>query len=112
MSDDKKKQEKKEKSKPPKKFTAFVSRFPELGSAWELMQNAEKQGPFDERTQRLIKLAIAIGAQKEGATHSCVRKGLAAGLTAEEMEQIVALAASTLGMPAAVAAYGWIQDEL
>lgn len=110
MGDDKK--QKKSESKPPKKYTAFVSRYPELGQAWELMQQAEQQGPLDERTQRLIKLAIAIGSQKEGATHSCVRKGLSVGLSVEEMEQVVALAASTLGMPAAVAAFGWIQDEL
>lgn len=30
----------------------------------------------------------------------------------EELEQVVALAAGTLGMPATVAAFTWINDEL
>ena len=40
------------------------------------------------------------------------RKALALGVTQEEMEQTVALAASTLGMPSTVAAFCWVRDEL
>ena len=57
-----------------------------------------------------MKLGIAIGARQEGAVHSSVRKALALGITPEELEQVVALAAGTLGMPATVAAYCWVRD--
>lgn len=95
---------------PPKKYRAFISRYPKLGAAWDLLHEAEGEGPLDKKTQRLLKLAIAIGAFKEGATHAAARKALHAGASVAEMEQVVALAAATLGLPAAVAAHGWIHD--
>lgn len=94
----------------PKKYRQFIERFPKLGEAWELLHEAEAQGPLDARTRRLLKLALAIGALKEGAVHAAVRKGLEEGVPVAEMEQVVALAASTLGLPSAVAAHTWIRD--
>jgi alkylhydroperoxidase/carboxymuconolactone decarboxylase family protein YurZ len=99
-------------SEPPKKYSAFIERFPKLGEAWEAIHAAEAEGPLDPRTIRLVKLAVAIGAFKEGATHAAARKAVKAGATAQELQQVVVLAAATLGMPAAVAAYGWVQDVL
>ena len=95
---------------PPKKYRLFIQRYPRLGEAWDLLHEAEKQGPLDLRTQRLVKLAVAIGASKEGAVHASARKALNAGVPLEELEQVVALAAATLGLPSVVAAYTWIQD--
>ncbi|MGB6337719.1 MAG: hypothetical protein WBG96_19095, partial [Thermoanaerobaculia bacterium] len=59
---------------------------------------------------RLIKLGIAVGALRQGAVHASVRKGLALGISPQEVEQVVALAAGTIGMPATVAAYSWILE--
>lgn len=98
--------------KPPTKYERFTARFPKLGTAWEALALAGREGPLDERAARLIKLALAIGAQHEGAVHASVRKGMALGITREEMEQVVALAAGTIGMPRTVAAWTWINDEL
>jgi hypothetical protein len=39
-----------------------------------------------------------------------VRKGLEMGIGREEMEQVVAIAAGTLGLPATAAAFSWIRD--
>ena len=99
-------------SAPPKKYTEFIQRFPKLGEAWDCIHEAEAVGPLDSRSARLIKLAVAIGALKEGAVHASVRKALKAGASAEELHQVVALAAATLGMPGTVAAYSWVQDVL
>ncbi len=77
-----------------------------------MIAEAGKQGPLDERTIRLLKLALAIGALREGAVHANVRKALAAGISAEEIEQVIALAAGTLGLSATVAAYSWVRDYL
>ena len=97
---------------PPKAFTAFSQRFPKAAAAWNLLSEAGRSGPLDEKTCRLIKLAIAIAARSQGATHSGVRKSIAAGATADEIYQVVALAASTVGLPNAVAAFTWVGEEL
>lgn len=98
--------------KPPKTYEAFVKRYPKLAEAWEKIGEAGRDGPLDDKAARLIKLAIAIGAMREGAVHSGVRKALAAGIPVEEIEQIAALAAGTLGMPSTVAVFSWIRDEI
>ncbi len=99
-------------NEPPRKYTAFRNAFPKLGEAWDCIHQAEAVGPLDEKSSRLIKLAVAIGALKEGAVHASVRKALLAGVTPGEIYQVVALGASTLGMPSTVAAYTWVQDVL
>ena len=96
--------------KPPKTYRKFVENYPKLGQAWDLIAEAGKEGPLDERTCRLIKLGIAIGAMREGAVHSGVRKAVGMGISSEELEQVVALAAGTLGLPSTVAAFSWVRD--
>jgi alkylhydroperoxidase/carboxymuconolactone decarboxylase family protein YurZ len=98
--------------KPPPTYEAFVRRFPRLGQAWQTIAEAGREGPLDEKTARLVKLGIAIGALREGSVHASVRKARALGITAEEIDQVVALAAGTLGMPAVVAAHCWVEEEL
>ena len=95
---------------PPRTHHDFAAAFPEVAQAWETIGSAGKDGPLDEKTCRLVKLALAIGAQQEGAVHASVRKGLAMGIGRKELEQVVALAAGTLGFPQTVAAYTWIMD--
>jgi len=65
----------------------------------DLIHAAGEDGPLDDRTVRLVKLGIATGAMREGAIHSSVRKALAQGITPAEIEQVIGLAAGTLGMP-------------
>lgn len=101
-----------QETKAPKAYDAFRKRYPKLGEAWDCTRAAEAQGPLDERTRRLLKLAVAIGARREGAVHSAVRKAVAAGVSRREIEQVVALAASTLGFPATVATDTWVQEQL
>ena len=98
-------------STPPALHQQFVRRFPRLGEAWDLVNEEGGDGPLDAKTQRLLKLAIAIGALREGAVHSGVRKARDAGASTAEMEQVVALAASTIGLPSAVAAWSWVKEE-
>jgi alkylhydroperoxidase/carboxymuconolactone decarboxylase family protein YurZ len=77
-----------------------------------LGQAAAAAGPLDERTQRLVKLGIAIGALAEGAVRSNARRALEAGASREEILQVAALTISTRGFPAAVAAFSWIEEVL
>ena len=69
-------------------------------------------GPLDSKTQRLLKLAIAVGGSREGAVRSHTRRGLKAGLTPEELEQTALLGITTVGWPAAFAARCWIEEEI
>ncbi len=96
----------------PKTYASFVEEFPKLGEAWEAMRVAEEAGPFGARELRLLKLAVAIGAGKQGSVHSSVRKAKGAGCSDAEIRHVVALAASTIGLPPAVAAYSWVIEEL
>ena len=98
-------------SRPPPAHQQFVRRFPRLGKAWDLVNEEGGAGPLDAKSQRLLKLAIAIGAMREGAVHSGVRKARDAGASLAEMEQVVALAASTIGFPASVAVWTWVGEE-
>src|SRR3712207_6283512 len=97
-------------SPPPDTHQEFARRYPELAEAWRLTHEAGTRGPLDEKAQRLVKLAAALGALREGAVHADVRKALAAGATRAEVEQVVALAAGTIGFPAAVAVFTWVRD--
>ena len=97
---------------PPRAYTEFIERYPGLERAWREINSAGSEGPIDTRAQRLLKLAISIGAMREGAVRSSVRKAMAMGIPREEIEQVVALAAGTLGMPSTVAVFTWCQSVL
>jgi alkylhydroperoxidase/carboxymuconolactone decarboxylase family protein YurZ len=73
---------------------------------------AAKAGPLDEQQERLVKLAIAIGAGLQGAVHSHVRRGRDAGLTSEQLMHVGILAVTTVGWPSAIAALSWIDEAL
>lgn len=100
------------KSRPPAAYEAFIQRYPKLGEAWQATRDAERAGPLDARAQRLVKLAVACGAMREGAVHSAARKALEAGATREELQQVVALCAAVIGLPSTVAVDSWVQETL
>lgn len=76
----------------------------------DLGEQASKAGPLDARTRRLIHLALALGVGSEGAVHSHARRGLAEGLSADELEHAAWLAVTTLGWPQAIKGLTWIRD--
>ena len=91
---------------------AFTRRYPKIGKAWDLLGEAGSTGPLDLKMARLVKLGIHIALRSEGGTHSAVRKALMAGARPEEIYQVVARAAGALGLPRAVAAFTWVEEEL
>jgi alkylhydroperoxidase/carboxymuconolactone decarboxylase family protein YurZ len=94
----------------PHAYQDFIQRYPRLAKAWEMSAQAGQEGPLDAKTQRFIKLAIAIGALREGAIRANVRKALAMGISKAEIEQVIALATGTVGFPGTVAVFTWIND--
>jgi alkylhydroperoxidase/carboxymuconolactone decarboxylase family protein YurZ len=84
---------------------------PELWRAFQALGKATgAAGPLSEREQRLVNLALAIGGDSEGATHSHARRGQAEGLSGEDMEHVAFLAITTLGWPRAIRGLTWIRD--
>ncbi len=97
----------------PAVVEAFAAEYPEVWEAYNRLGEATTQaGPLDDKTRRLVKLAAAIGAQRQGAVHSHTRRALAAGCTPEELVHVGILAIPTLGWPAAFAAICWIKDTI
>lgn len=95
----------------PEVVAEFAQRYPEVWAAYNQLGSASaKAGPLEEKTQRLVKLAIAIGAQRQGAVHSHTKRALKAGCSPEELVQVGILAVTTIGWPGAFAAICWIND--
>ena len=70
----------------PNVYLRFRDGFPGVAKALDgLGEAVDAAGPLDERTARLVKLGLAIGAAAEGSVRSNVRKALAAGATPEEI---------------------------
>jgi len=90
----------------------FRLQYPKVWSAFaKLAEECHEEGPLDDKSRRLVKLALAIGAGLEGAAHSAVRHARESGLTNEELDHVAVLAITTLGYPSAMRAMSWIRDQ-
>lgn len=102
------------KSKPPAlpHFAGGVAeRHPDLWKAYQLLGKAASEcGPLNAREQRLVKLALAIGAGSEGSCHSHTRRALAEKLPADALEHVALLAITSLGWAKAMRGLAWIED--
>ena len=97
----------------PPVLEEFAAQYPEVWEAYNgLGEATAAAGPLEEKTQRLLKLAIAIGAQRQGAVNSHTRRALAAGCTPEEIVHVGILAIPSIGWSSAFAAICWIRETL
>lgn len=101
------------KNHPPTRFQQFGKKYPAVMRAYESLGEATAQaGPLDDKSRALVKLAIAVGAWREGAVHSHTRRALDAGCAPDEIRHVILLAATTLGFPSMMAALTWVEDVL
>ena len=97
----------------PTVYLGFRAAIPKLAVALdELGRSTEQAGPLDARTQRLVKVALAVGSLAEGAVRSNAVQALAAGDTAAEIRHVALLAITTCGFPTAIAGLGWLDEVL
>jgi AhpD family alkylhydroperoxidase len=97
----------------PQPYQDFTKQYPKIAEAYEALGSATHEaGPLDDRTRRLIKLAIAVGGRLEGAVRAHARQAKAAGVSDEEIDHVVLLAMTTIGLPSTVAARTWVMDAL
>ncbi len=98
-------------SRKPKFYQSVAASHPEIFDTIETLGIAlRRAGPLDARTAHLLKLAAAAAVRSEGAVHSHVRRALAAGVTAEEIEHALFLLIPTIGLPQVIAALSWARD--
>ncbi len=86
----------------------MATRHDQLAAGWAELARAGRSGPFDERTCRLLELAVAIGARDREAVRAAHARLAELVVFPEEIEQLIALAAAAIGKPATLATYGWI----
>jgi alkylhydroperoxidase/carboxymuconolactone decarboxylase family protein YurZ len=98
--------------KPSSSADRILRSHPEVWQRFTALADAcHAAGPLDDKTRRLVKLALAVAAGTEGGTHSAVRHAAEAGITMAEMEHVAILGITTLGFPAAGRAIAWIHDS-
>jgi alkylhydroperoxidase/carboxymuconolactone decarboxylase family protein YurZ len=98
---------------PPSGAGRLETDYPEVWKNYTALgKSVAEAGELDARTRRLLKIALAIGAASEGAVHSHVRQARDEGILAADIRQVALLAITTLGFPAAMAAYSWVNDIL
>ena len=99
------------KEKLPEFLEGVIKQYPEVWKAYQDFGEAcSDAGPLDEKTVRLVKLALAVGAKSEGAVHSHTRRALKQGISPEELRQVALLAVTSIGWSPSMAALSWIQD--
>lgn len=98
-------------TKLPPSVEKFEDSYPAVWHAFmQLGDECHQAGPLDEKTRRLVKVALALAAGLEGGTHSAVRNAKTAGVTLDEIKHVAVLSISTLGFPAAMRGLAWIGD--
>jgi alkylhydroperoxidase/carboxymuconolactone decarboxylase family protein YurZ len=101
------------KGEVPGRFLKFKGDYPDVFGAYDQLGNAAgTAGPLDAKTVELVRLAIVVGAQLQGAVHSHTRRALEAGVSPAEIRHAVLLAVTSLGFPSMMSALSWVNDVL
>ena len=97
----------------PARFIQVRKKYPKVFQAYDALGVATAEaGPLTGHVRALVKLAIAVGGQMEGAVHSHTRRALEAGCTAKEIRHVVLLGTTTLGFPTMMKTLSWVDDVL
>jgi alkylhydroperoxidase/carboxymuconolactone decarboxylase family protein YurZ len=97
----------------PRFLQRVIDRYPEIWKRYgDLKEEISSIDALDSRTQAVLKLAIAIGAGREGAVHSHTRRCVREGVSTEELFHTALLAITTIGWSGGIRALSWINDEV
>ena len=97
----------------PKPYVDFGERYPEILKLFEeIGRQCAGAGPLGGREKRLVKLGMAMATGSRGGIKSQTRRALADGFSADEVRHSALLSLPTIGFPAMIAAFGWIEEAL
>lgn len=97
----------------PEIYQRFERQYPQVLDAFkELTEREHAAGPLSERDRRLVKLGMAIGMASRGGVKSAVRHAVQSGISPDDVRHAVVLSISTIGFPAAVASFRWVEEAL
>lgn len=97
----------------PRPVERFAQAYPGVWESFnQLGERCHDASGLDERTRRLLKLALTVGAGLEGGAHSAIRNALDAGAQPQEVRGVALLAITTIGFPGSIRAMTWIEDGL
>ena len=95
----------------PRIYEDFRRDYPDVAAAYDaLSEKVHEVGSLDQRTRRLVKLSVAVGAEAEGAVRSHTRKALSEGISRQDIEHAILLSLTTAGFPTMVAALKWARE--
>jgi hypothetical protein len=97
----------------PQVFERFGADYPAVMEAFRgLAERLHEAGPSRRGSADWQSSESPSGRESEGGVRSHARKALAEGIEGEAVQQVALLAISAAGYPAAMAAYGWINEVL
>ena len=97
--------------KVPGYFSRFVRDYPDCAAAYEALAAASREAAgLSAREASLVKLALALGASLEGASHAHARRSLAEGVSADELRGVALAGLTTLGFPTTMRNLAWVED--
>lgn len=92
----------------------FTDKHEDIYSAYSSYGKAidEDGGPLEEKTRRLIKVAVSATIGNEYSLTTHIKKALKAGCSLEEVEHTLLLIAPTVGFPAMMKALMTLREEM
>ena len=97
----------------PKPYVDFGERYPGILKQFEeIGRQCGEAGPLDGREKRLVKLGMAMATGSRGGIKSQTRRALDEGLSPDQIRHAALLSLPTIGFPAMIAAFGWIEEAL
>jgi alkylhydroperoxidase/carboxymuconolactone decarboxylase family protein YurZ len=83
----------------------LTSRHSQLAEGWQRLERAGRDGPLDDHTCQIIELAVAIATAESRRLRAHLDRARNLGITDAEIDQLIALAAPSIGTHATLAAY-------
>jgi alkylhydroperoxidase/carboxymuconolactone decarboxylase family protein YurZ len=95
----------------PDYYANFKKKYPEVARSFnKLGADCAAAGPLDAKTQRMVKLGVAIGISSEGDLQNLAAQALADGATPNEIRHAVLLSVTTAGFPAMIASMQLVEE--
>ncbi len=95
----------------PDYYTNLKKRYPMVSKSFDtLAADCAVAGPLDAKTQRMVKLGVAIGKGIEGDIQNLTMQALADGNTPDEIRHAVLLSVTTAGFPAMITSMQLVEE--